>query len=68
MAEYRVIEDFQARNVRIFVLDRRRNYADLANQLYIDGKKYNFTLNAAEQCILLPDVYESFAGKTIEFR
>lgn len=67
MSSYKVIDEFQANDVRGIVLDRPMGDDTLGKLACIDGKKYRFTRNSARQLMGLPGVHESFAGKTVEF-
>lgn len=68
LAEYKVIDDFQIKNIHVLSLDRSCAEDAFTKDVYIDGKRYNYLPNSVPEWILLPDVYESFEGKTVEFK
>ena len=68
MSEYKIIEDFQLKSTRILALDRSCIDDVFSKNVYIDGKKYKHIPNSVQSWILLPDVYESFEGKTVVFK
>lgn len=68
MAEYKVIDDFQVKSIRVLSLEKPLGLDTVGKSAYIDGKKYKWLPNSVQQWILLPDVYESFEGKTVVFK
>lgn len=68
MAEYKIIDDFQVKNMHVIVLDRPVEDSDYGKSVYIDGEGYQHIFNSVRQWIQLPDVDLSFAGKVAVFR
>lgn len=64
MTTYKIIDDFQARNKRVLVLDR--DYEVGNTKLTIDGEEYRYTLNSIDNWIIIEST-KSFKGKTAVF-
>lgn len=64
MSTYKIIDDFQVRNVRVLVLDR--DYELGNTKLTIDGEEYYYAINSIKNWIIIEST-KSFKGKTAVF-
>lgn len=64
MTTYEIIDDFQARNKRVLVLDR--DYEVGNTKLTIDGEEYYYALNSIDNWIIIEST-KTFKGKTAVF-
>ena len=64
MTTYKIVDDFQARNMRVLVLDR--GYKVGNTKLTIDGEEYRYMLNSIKNWIIIEST-KSFKGKTAVF-
>ena len=67
MSEYKVVDDFQVKDVRVLSLDRPCGEDVYTKDMYIEGKKYKHLPNSIQQWVLLPGEHESFVGQTVVF-
>lgn len=63
--EYKIIDDFQIKDVRVLVLDRDYKYGGFEKAV-VDGKIYSYTLNSIWNWVLIKST-DSFKGKQISF-
>lgn len=64
MTTYEIIDDFQARNMRVLVLDREYEFGN--TKLTIDGEEYRYTLNSIKNWVIIKST-KTFKGKTAVF-
>ena len=62
---YSIIDDFQAKNVRVLVLDRDYEYGGF-NKAVVGEEVYSYALNSVRNWVLIQST-ESFKGKMIKF-
>ena len=64
MTAYEIVDDFQARNMRVLVLDREYKVGN--TKLTIDGEEYRYILNSIKNWSIIEST-KSFKGKTAVF-
>ena len=65
-SEYKIIDDFQVKNVRVLVLDSNYEFNGRFPKAIVESKLYSYTLNSVPNWILIKST-DSFKGKSIKF-